>query len=114
VLASVVAVATDRFLNRRIAEARVTSDSPDVPVAFHVSGRASSPVPGAVVIFSNAAFVGRPYVGMRYYNRARIPAPRFWIITPELAKCWRFTPSMVFSGSFTSKFVSSGQPVFPG
>jgi len=48
VLASVVAVATDRFLNRRIAEARVTSDSPDVRLLFMFSGRASSPVPGAV------------------------------------------------------------------
>ena len=72
VLASVVAVATDRFLNRRIAEARVTSDSPDVPVAFHVFWKGFLTGPQEPwVIFSNAAFVGRPYVGMRYYNRAR-------------------------------------------
>src|SRR5882724_2997996 len=36
ILASAVAVTTDRFLNRRVAEARVASDSPDAPVAFHV------------------------------------------------------------------------------
>src|SRR5882762_951408 len=72
VLASAVAVATDRFLNRRIAEARVASDSPDVPVAFHVFWKGFLTGPQEPwVIFSNAAFVGRPYVGMRYYNRAR-------------------------------------------
>ena len=72
VLASIVAVATDRFLNRRVAEARVASDSPDVPVAFHVFWKGFLTGPQEPwVIFSNAAFVGRPYVGMRYYNRAK-------------------------------------------
>ena len=72
VLASAVAVATDRFLNRRVAEARVASDSPDMPVAFHVFWRGFLTGPQEPwVIFSNAAFVGRPYIGMRYYNRAR-------------------------------------------
>src|SRR5258708_17009348 len=72
VLASAVAVATDRLLNRRIAEARVASDSPDVPVAFRVFCKGFLTGPQEPwVIFSNAAFVGRPYVGMRYYNRAR-------------------------------------------
>src|SRR4029077_16169710 len=72
VLASAVAVATDRFLNRRIAEARVASDSPDAPVAFHVFWKGFLTGPQEPwAIFSNAAFVGRPYTGMRYYNRAR-------------------------------------------
>ncbi len=72
VLASAVAIATDRFLNRGIAEARVKSDSPDVPVAFHVFWKGFLTGPQEPwVIFSNAAFVGRPYIGMRYYNRAR-------------------------------------------
>ena len=72
ILASAVAVATDRFLNRRTTEARAAGDSPDVPVAFHVFWRGfltGSQEPW--VIFSNAAFVGRPYVGMRYYNRTK-------------------------------------------
>ena len=72
ILSSAVAIATDRFLNRRIAEARVASDSPDAPVAFHVFWKGfltGSQEPW--IIFSNAAFVGRPYTGMRYYNRAR-------------------------------------------
>src|SRR6266850_2420144 len=72
VLASAVAIATDRFLNRRIAEARVASDSPDAPVAFHVFWKGFLTGPQEPwVIFSNAAFVGRPYTGMRYYNRPR-------------------------------------------
>lgn len=72
VLASAVAVATDRFLNRRVAEARTASDTPDVPVAFHVFWKGFLTGPQEPwVIFSNAAFVGRPYVGMRYYNRAK-------------------------------------------
>jgi hypothetical protein len=72
VLASVVAVATDRFLNRRVAEARVASNSPDLPVAFHVFWKGFLTGPQEPwVIFSNAAFVGRPYVGMRYYNRTK-------------------------------------------
>jgi len=72
VLASVVAVATDRFLNRRVAEAHVATDNPDVPVAFHVFWKGFLTGPQEPwVIFSNAAFVGRPYVGMRYYNRAK-------------------------------------------
>jgi hypothetical protein len=71
-LAAGLAVATDRFLNRRTAEARLTSDNPDVPVAFHVFWRGFLTGPQEPwVIFSNAAFVGRPYVGMRYYNRAK-------------------------------------------
>src|SRR5438105_12699186 len=72
VLASAVAVATDRFLSRRVAEARVADDSPDLPVAFHVFWKGFLTGPQEPwVIFSNAAFVGRPYVGMRYYNRAK-------------------------------------------
>jgi len=72
VLASAVAIATDRFLNRRIAEARVAGDSADAPVAFHVFWKGFLTGPQEPwVIFSNAAFVGRPYTGMRYYNRPR-------------------------------------------
>jgi hypothetical protein len=71
-LAAVVAVATDRFLTRKTAEARLTSDSPDAPVAFHVFWKQFLTGPQEPwVIFSNAAFVGRPYIGMRYYNRAK-------------------------------------------
>jgi hypothetical protein len=71
-LASAVAIATDRFLNRRVSEARAASDSPDAPVAFHVFWKGFLTGPQEPwVIFSNAAFVGRPYTGMRYYNRSK-------------------------------------------
>jgi hypothetical protein len=72
VLAAVVAVAIDRLLIRGNAEPHLASDSADVPVAFRVFWRGFLTGPQEPwVIFSNAAFVGRPYVGMRYYNRAR-------------------------------------------
>src|SRR5467141_3910007 len=72
VLAVIVAVATDRLIIRRTAEARPAGDSSDLPVAFHVFWRGFLTGPQEPwVIFSNAAFVGRPFIGMRYYNRAR-------------------------------------------
>src|SRR5260370_4729882 len=71
-LAAVVAVATDRFLTRKTAEARLTSDSSDAPLALHVFWKRFLTGPQEPwVIFSNAAFVGRPYIGVRYYNRAK-------------------------------------------
>ena len=72
VLAAAVAVATDRFLNRRTAEARLGAESREVPTVLRVFWRGlltGSQEPW--VIFSNAAFVGRPDRGMRYYNSAR-------------------------------------------
>jgi hypothetical protein len=73
-LAAAVAVGTDRFLNRKTAEARLTGDSPDVPAAFHIFWRGFLTGPQEPwVIFSNAAFVGRPDMGMRYYDRAKDP-----------------------------------------
>ncbi len=72
VLASAVAVATDRFLNRKPADSQAPGNSNAVPVAFHVFWKGFLTGPQEPwVIFSNAAFVGRPYIGMRYYNRTR-------------------------------------------
>jgi len=71
-LAAVLAVGTDRFLSRKTAEARLTSDGSEVPVAFHIFWKGFLTGPQEPwVIFSNAAFVGRPYTGMRYYNRGK-------------------------------------------
>ena len=72
VLAAAVAVATDRLLTRRSAEARLTSENPNMPVAFRVfwKGFLTSPQE-PWVIFSNAPFVGRPDAGMRYYDSGR-------------------------------------------
>ena len=67
-----VAVATDRFLNRRTAEARLDTEIPDVPTVLRVFWKGFLTAPQEPwVIFSNAAFVGRPDSGMRYYKSAR-------------------------------------------
>src|SRR5258708_22666103 len=63
VLASAVAIATDRFLNRGIADARVKSDSPDVPVAFPVFWKDFLTVPEEPsAMFINAALAAPPYI----------------------------------------------------
>jgi hypothetical protein len=72
VLSAIVAVGTDRFLTRRTAEARLGTEKPNVPMALQVFWRGFLTGPEEPwVIFSNAAFVGRPDSGMRYYNSAR-------------------------------------------
>jgi hypothetical protein len=71
-LTAVVAIATDRLLTRRTAEARPADASTDPPVAFRVFWKGFLTGPQEPwVIFSNAAFVGRPDIGMRYYNAPR-------------------------------------------
>ena len=70
-LSAVVAVATDRFLNRRTAEARL-GDSTAAPTVLRVFWKGFLTGPQEPwVIFSNADFVGRPDSGMRYYNSTR-------------------------------------------
>ena len=72
ILAAAVAVATDRYLNRKSVDSEAPGNSSAVPVAFHVFWKGFLTGPQEPwVIFSNAAFVGRPYTGMRYYNRTR-------------------------------------------
>lgn len=72
ILSAVVAVATDRFLNRRTAEARLDTETTEVPTVLRVFWKGFLTAPQEPwVIFSNAAFVGRPYTGMRYFNRAK-------------------------------------------
>jgi len=72
VLTAVVAVATDRYLTRGSAGARPGTDAAEAPVAFHVFWKGFLTGPQEPwVIFSNAAFIGRPDTGMRYYNLAR-------------------------------------------
>ncbi|HEY6943733.1 MAG TPA: hypothetical protein VI431_01235 [Candidatus Acidoferrum sp.] len=71
-LSAFVAVATDRFLNRRTAEARLGMDTPEVPTVLRVFWKGFLTAPQEPwVIFSNAAFVGRPDSGMRYYKSSR-------------------------------------------
>jgi hypothetical protein len=72
VLAAVVAIATDRFLTHRTAQAQLSSVVPNVPMALDVFWRGFLTGPQEPwVIFSNAAFVGRPDAGMRYYDSSK-------------------------------------------
>jgi len=71
-LSAAVAVATNRLLSRRTAEAGLGAEYPDTPTALRVFWKGFLTAPQEPwVIFSNAAFVGRPDSGMRYYNSAR-------------------------------------------
>jgi hypothetical protein len=72
VITAIVSVAMDRLLPRGSAEAHPRNELVEAPAAFRVFWRGfltGSQEPW--VIFSNAAFVGHPVTGMRYYNRAR-------------------------------------------
>jgi hypothetical protein len=72
VITAVVSVAVDRLLPRGLAEAHPRNELVEAPAAFRVFWRGfltGSQEPW--VIFSNAAFVGHPVTGMRYYNRTR-------------------------------------------
>jgi hypothetical protein len=72
VLTAIVAVATDRFLTRGSTGARPSVQASEAPAAYRVFWKGFLTGPQEPwVIFSNAAFVGRPDTGMRYYNLAR-------------------------------------------
>jgi hypothetical protein len=72
VLTAIVAVATDRYLTRGSASARTTSEAATAPVALRVfwTGFLTGPEE-PWVIFSNAAFVGLPDSGVRYFDPSR-------------------------------------------
>ena len=71
-LSAVVAVAMDRFLNRRTAEARLDTEGTEAPTVLRVFWKGFLTAPQEpCVIFSNAAFVGRPDSGMRYFKSSR-------------------------------------------
>lgn len=77
VLSAVVAVTTDRFLTRLTAEARLGSEKKDTPAPLRIFWKGFLPGPEEPsVIFSNAAFVGRPDTGMRYYDSKRDSSAR--------------------------------------
>jgi len=72
ILSVAFTIATDRFLTHRTVAAGVEPESADMPTALRVFWRGFLTNPQEPwVIFSNAAFVGRPTSGMRYYNSAR-------------------------------------------
>lgn len=72
VLTAIVAVAADRYLLRGSAGARPASDAPSRPVALRVFWKGFLTGPEEpLVVFSNAAFVGLPDSGVRYFDPAR-------------------------------------------
>ena len=71
-LTAIVAVATDRFLTRGSAGASPANGPAEAPVALHVFWKGFLTGPEEpLVIFSNAAFVGMPDVGIRYFDPSR-------------------------------------------
>jgi hypothetical protein len=72
ILSVILGMAGDRFFASRTANAHASVELADLPMPYQVfwkGFRTSSQEPW--VIFSNAAFVGRPDTGMRYFNAAR-------------------------------------------
>ena len=76
-LSAIVAVTTDRFLTRRTAEARLETQNTETTTPLRVfwKGLLTGPDEPSV-IFSNAAFVGRPDTGMRYFDSKRDSSAR--------------------------------------
>ena len=71
-LAASVAGVAALLATRGTAEAGSTRDRQAVPGAFRVLWKSFASKPEEPwVIFSNAAFAGRPEIGMRYYDRSR-------------------------------------------
>jgi hypothetical protein len=72
VLTAIVAVATDRYLTRGSAGARPAGEPAAAPVALRVFWKGFLTGPEEpLVVFSNAAFVGLPDSGVRYFDPAR-------------------------------------------
>ena len=72
VLTAILSVIADRQLTKSFAGGSSAAVAPEPAVAFRVFWKGFLTGPQEPwVIFSNAAFVGRPDTGMRYYNRAR-------------------------------------------
>jgi hypothetical protein len=76
--ASLVAIAGLVF-TRRSGDPALASEFEPVPAAFRIFWNPFVIGPEEPwVIFSNAAFIGRPETGMRYYNAARDPRDLIW------------------------------------
>jgi len=72
VVTAIVSVAADRFLTRGSAEARPANATAEAPVAFRVFWKGFLTGPEEpLVVFSNAAFIGLPDVGIRYFDPTR-------------------------------------------
>jgi hypothetical protein len=71
-LAAALVTAGVLFLERKNGDVQASADIPQAPAAFHIFWKGFITGPEEPwVIFSNAAFTGRPDIGMRYYDPAR-------------------------------------------
>jgi hypothetical protein len=67
------------FLTRKTTPTAFAGDAKPAPAAFQAFWKPFLTGPEEPwVVFSNAAFVGRPETGMRYYNSARDPKNVIW------------------------------------
>lgn len=67
------------FLTRKTTPTAFAGDAKPAPAAFQTFWKPFLTGPEEPwVVFSNAAFVGRPETGMRYYNSARDPKNVIW------------------------------------
>lgn len=72
------ALAALYFTRRGVSLASGSEDKP-AATAFHVFWRPFLSAPEEPwIVFSNAAFIGRPETGMRYYNSTRDPKDSIW------------------------------------
>lgn len=70
-VASLIAIGA-LLITRRPLETAQAADQAQVPAVFHIFWKGFLTGPEEPwIIFSNAAFVGRPHTGMRYYDSAR-------------------------------------------
>jgi hypothetical protein len=77
-IASLLAIAALMTTHRSIDPAHASGQEP-APAALQLFWNAFATAPEEPwVIFSNAAFIGRPETGMRYYNPAQDPQDRIW------------------------------------
>jgi hypothetical protein len=67
------------FLTRKITPSTFAGDAKPAPAAFQTFWKPFLSGPEEPwVVFSNAAFVGRPETGMRYYNSGHDPKDAIW------------------------------------
>jgi hypothetical protein len=74
----ITALATIVYFWSRKAETTSASSEPPVPATFQIFW---GPLVGGNepwVVFSNAAFIGRPETGMRYFDATRDPKSKIW------------------------------------
>jgi hypothetical protein len=72
VITAVVSVAADRFLTHGSAAARPANDALEAPASLRVFWKGFLTGPEEpLVVFSNAAFVGLPDIGVRYFDPSR-------------------------------------------